>query len=140
MNRNSILTSFGLLTPDCWRTYQSPLPQPKWLNSKQPSGRLTPCSKQDSSTRQPAYSPPFRPKFNNILTELYPTSTITNQLFSHSRLNRLADCSTVQSPSPCSISFSSEIRRDSIFSDFSRKSNKKSDCDLFSIHGLKECS
>ena len=51
------------------RTYQSPLPKPKWLNSKQPFVRLTPCSKQDSSTRQPASSPPFHPKFNQTLTE-----------------------------------------------------------------------
>ena len=32
-----------LQKPDWWRTYQSPLPKPKWLNLKQPFGQLTPC-------------------------------------------------------------------------------------------------
>ena len=66
----------GVRTQSWWRTYQSPLPRPKWLNSKQPFGRLTPCSKQDSSVMQPASLPSFRPKFNRTRSSVYHGSSI----------------------------------------------------------------
>ena len=58
-----------IFAPGGERTYQSPLPKPKWLNSKQPFDRLTPRSKQASSERQPVA---FSPDFNRALTENTP--------------------------------------------------------------------